>query len=69
MYKNTYSKNIKSIFPTKYYEEADNRMLGTEPYLYKEHVDPILQLFSPLDKEIIRRTTWYSDTGEPVLAS
>ena len=43
-------------------------MVGIVTYLCKEHVDLILQLLFPLDKERIRSTNWDLETGEPVLA-
>ena len=44
-------------------------MSGIGPYLYKEHVYSVLQLFPPLENEIIRSTTWEPETGEVVLDS
>ena len=69
MDRNTYSENINSTLPKKYYEEARNHMVGIGKNIYMEHGDSILQLFSPLEKQIIRRTTWDPETGEPLLAS
>ena len=30
---------------------------------------PILQVFSPTEQDIFINTTWYKDTGEPILAA
>ena len=44
---NTYNESTNFTFSTKYYKEADNRIVGIRPYLYREHGDSIIQFFSP----------------------
>ena len=63
----TYSNNINFTFPTKYYDEAYNCMVGIGLYLNNKHEYSIMKLFSPLEKERIRSNTWNQETGEPVL--
>ena len=42
-------------------------MVGIGTYLYNEHGDSVLQLFSSLEKYKRRSTTLYPETGEPVM--